>query len=421
MKQLIIRGGRSLQGELSVSGMKNSALPILFATIVVRDICTVENVPAVSDITVTLRILESMGAGVTWNSEDSVTVDTRQMKQGTAPGALVRCLRGSNYLLGAELARYGRARIGMTGGCSIGARPIDQHIKGFTALGAVVNDADDYVSAVAQNGLHGAKVVLDNISVGATANILIAAATASGTTVIENAAHEPHIVDLASFLNTCGADIVGAGTSIIKVRGVEQLHGCRYRIIPDMIEAGTYMLATAAASGNVILRHTIPRHLEALSAKLREMGIAVTDDGENIRISRAGIYGGANIQAVPYPGFPTDLQPQMTALLSLAQGVSTVKDNVFQKRFRYVDELQRMGAAINVDESASQATIVGVNALHGADVMAPDLRAGAALVVAGLAADGITRIADAEYIERGYVDIAGKLCALGADVEMQTV
>ena len=418
MKKIKIRGGHALKGQIEISGMKNAALPILFATIVTVDVCVIENLPPVGDIEVTLKILDIMGAKVTRHSPTVVEIDTRDIKQGSSPAGMVRRLRGSNYLIGAELARFGRAKVGTTGGCNFGARPIDLHIKGFSALGATVTDGDGFVSAHAGERLKGTKIVMDKISVGATANILIAATTAQGMTTIENAAHEPHIVDLASFLNSCGAHISGAGTSVIKVRGVEKLHGCHYTIIPDMIEAGTYMVAAAATHGELVLNNVISRHLDAVSAKMREMGIIVIDEGDRITVKTTGSFNSAKIQAVPYPGFATDMQPQITALLSLANGISTVTENVFKKRFQYVEELQRMGAAISVDDQGSTATVLGVHKLHGATVTALDLRAGAAMVIAGLAAEGETCVLDVETIERGYYDIVGKLRSVGADIEL---
>jgi UDP-N-acetylglucosamine 1-carboxyvinyltransferase len=418
MKKIKIRGGHALKGQIEISGMKNAALPILFATIVTGDVCVIENLPPVGDIEVTLKILDIMGAKVTRHSPTVVEIDTRDIKQGSSPSGMVRRLRGSNYLIGAELARFGRAKVGTTGGCNFGARPIDLHIKGFSALGATVTDGDGFVSAHAGERLKGTKIVMDKISVGATANILIAATTAQGMTTIENAAHEPHIVDLASFLNSCGAHISGAGTSVIKVRGVEKLHGCHYTIIPDMIEAGTYMVAAAATHGELVLNNVISRHLDAVSAKMREMGIVVIDEGDRITVKTTGSFNSAKIQAVPYPGFATDMQPQITALLSLANGISTVTENVFKKRFQYVEELQRMGAAISVDDQGSTATVLGVHKLHGATVTALDLRAGAAMVIAGLAAEGETCVLDVETIERGYYDIVGKLRSVGADIEL---
>ena len=418
MKKIKIRGGHALKGQIEISGMKNAALPILFATIVTGDVCVIENLPPVGDIEVTLDILHMMGAKVTRYSPTVVEIDTRDIKQGTSPAGMVRRLRGSNYLIGAELARFGRAKVGTTGGCNFGERPIDLHVKGFTALGATVTDGDGFVSAHVSGCLKGTKIVMDKISVGATANILIAATTAQGMTIIENAAHEPHIVDLASFLNSCGANISGAGTSVIKVRGVEKLHGCHYTIIPDMIEAGTYMVAAAATHGELVLNNVISRHLDAVSAKMREMGIIVIDEGDRITVKTTGSFSSAKIQAVPYPGFATDMQPQITALLSLASGISTVTENVFKKRFQYVEELQRMGAAISVDDRNSTATIVGVKALHGAQVTALDLRAGAAMVIAGLIAEGETTISEVDTIRRGYVDIVGKLQGVGAEIEL---
>ncbi|MBR5797327.1 MAG: UDP-N-acetylglucosamine 1-carboxyvinyltransferase, partial [Clostridia bacterium] len=320
MKKIKIRGGNALKGQIEISGMKNAALPILFATIVTGDVCVIENLPPVGDIEVTLEILQAMGAKITRHSPTVVEIDAREIKQGTSPAGKVRRLRGSNYLIGAELARFGRAKVGTTGGCNFGARPIDLHIKGFGALGATVTDGDGFVSANVQGRLKGTKIVMDKISVGATANILIAATTAQGMTTIENAAHEPHIVDLASFLNSCGANISGAGTSVIKVRGVEKLHGCHYTIIPDMIEAGTYMVAAAATHGELVLDNVISRHLDAVTAKMREMGIVVIDEGDRITVRTTGSFNSTNIQAVPYPGFATDMQPQITALLALASG-----------------------------------------------------------------------------------------------------
>ncbi|MBR5615601.1 MAG: UDP-N-acetylglucosamine 1-carboxyvinyltransferase [Clostridia bacterium] len=418
MKKIKIRGGNALKGQIEISGMKNAALPILFATIVTGDVCVIENLPPVGDIEVTLEILQAMGAKITRHSPTVVEIDAREIKQGTSPAGKVRRLRGSNYLIGAELARFGRAKVGTTGGCNFGARPIDLHIKGFGALGATVTDGDGFVSANVQGRLKGTKIVMDKISVGATANILIAATTAQGMTTIENAAHEPHIVDLASFLNSCGANISGAGTSVIKVRGVEKLHGCHYTIIPDMIEAGTYMVAAAATHGELVLDNVISRHLDAVTAKMREMGIVVIDEGDRITVRTTGSFNSTNIQAVPYPGFATDMQPQITALLALASGIGTVTENVFKKRFQYVEELRRMGAAISIDDQGSTATVLGVHKLHGATVTALDLRAGAAMVIAGLAAEGETCILEVETIERGYFDIVGKLQAVGADIEL---
>ena len=417
MNKIKIRGGRPLRGTISIGGMKNSALPILFATVITRGVCVIENLPPVGDIEITLNILTAMGARVTRHSPTVVEIDTGDLRQGTAPNALVRCLRGSNYLIGAELARFGQAKVGLSGGCNLGARPIDLHKKGFIALGATVDDTADYISARVDGSLKGTKIVMDNISVGATANMMLAASTADGVTVIENAAHEPHIVDLACFLNACGARVMGAGTSVIKVRGVKELHGCHYTILPDMIETGTYMVAAAVTGGEVTLKNVIPRHLEAVSAKLREMGISVTEDSETITVRSTGRFGSASILAVPYPGFPTDMQPQMTALLTLAEGISTVTDNVFNQRFRYIEELRHMGAGISLDEKNSTATVIGVKSLHGASVTALDLRAGAAMVIAGLAAEGETVISDIDNIRRGYVDIVGKLRSLGADIE----
>ena len=419
MKTLKINGGWPLVGEIPISGMKNAALPILFATIVTEDVCIIDNIPPVGDIEVALQILAAMGAHVVRHSPTVVEIDTREVRQGCSPDALVRRLRGSNYLIGAELSRYGRAKVGSAGGCNFGALPIDQHIKGFTSFGSQVEQTPDFVTAVVPSGtLRGAHIVLDTVSVGATANLLLASCTADGVTVIDNAAHEPHIVDLANFLNACGADITGAGTSTIRVQGVNKLHGCRYTIIPDMIEAGTYMVAAAATGGHITLRRVIPQHLEAVSDALRAMGVSVEQTADSVTVRSDQPLRGVHVQAVPYPGFPTDMQPQMTALLAVVEGVSHVTDHVFKGRFRYVEELCRMGAVIDVDEASATATVTGKCELHGAQVCATDLRAGAALVIAGLVAQGQTVIAESQLIERGYVDIVGKLTSLGADIQI---
>ncbi len=417
MKKIIVRGGRPLHGNINISGMKNAALPIVFASILVGERCVVENLPAVSDVKLSLEILERMGATVERINDTTVAIDTKDFKNGSSPVELVSKLRGSTYLLGAELGRFGEARVGSSGGCDFGSRPIDQHIKGFAALGAKFESGDryNYVKA-GHGGLYGTQVYLDIASVGATINVMLAATLATGRTTIENAAREPHIVDLANFLNMCGARITGAGTSVIKIVGVHELHGCNYTILPDMIEAGTYMAAAAAASGSISVSGVIPKHMETVTAKLREMGVQIDVGEDVITVTSHTRPGPANVKTYFYPGFPTDMHPQFSALLSIAGGESTVTESVWENRFRYVDELIKMGADIMVDDN--RATINGALRLHGAEVEASDLRAGAALIIAGLAAEGETKISGVEKIERGYDDIVGKLKAVGADIEL---
>ncbi len=402
-------------GEVSVSGMKNAALPILFATILVKGPCVLENIPNVSDIDISLRILEEMGAVVTRTSPTSVLIDTAHFHPGTSPYALVKKLRGSTYLLGAELGRFHKANVGWPGGCDFGSRPIDQHIKGFEALGASVNTDSGCIQLSAPEGLTGRSIYFDVVSVGATVNIILAATLAEGVTVIDNAAREPHIVDLANFLNSCGANITGAGTSVIKIRGVKELHGCTYAIIPDMIEAGTFMVAAAATGGTVKIRSVIPKHVESITAKLCEMGFQIEEFDDAVLVSPAEELRNVNIKTLPYPGFPTDMHPQFAPLLCLATGISCVQESIWENRFRYVEELRKMGVTAMVDSRT--ATFIGTGKLTGAPVDAVDLRAGAALVIAGLAAEGTTEIGGVEYINRGYDNLVEKLQALGARIE----
>ncbi|MBQ1195306.1 MAG: UDP-N-acetylglucosamine 1-carboxyvinyltransferase [Clostridia bacterium] len=417
MKKIIVRGGKSLYGNVNISGMKNAALPIIFASILVGERCVVENLPPVSDVELSLEILEKMGATVERLGNNAVAIDTKNFQNGTSPKELVSKLRGSTYLLGAELGRFGEACVGSSGGCDFGSRPIDQHIKGFVALGAKYQNDDTYNILKAEHGgLYGAAVYLDIASVGATINVMLAAALANGKTTIDNAAREPHIVDVANFLNMCGARITGAGTSVIKIQGVPELHGCNYTILPDMIEAGTYMAAAAAAGGRVGIRGVIPKHVETVTAKLLEMNVDVEMYEDIITVSRYGPLGSANVKTYFYPGFPTDMHPQFSALLATANGTSVVTESVWEKRFQYVEELCKMGADIAVD--GNRATIYGVPVLSGTEVTATDLRAGAALIIAGLTAEGETVIYGVEKIERGYDDIVGKLRALGADIEL---
>ncbi len=413
-EKIVINGGRPLVGTVETSGMKNAALPIIAATLLVKGRCVLENIPNVSDVAALLELIKGMGATVRMLTRTSYEIDCTNIIGGTSNYDLVRRMRGSYYLLGAELGRFGRAHVGYPGGCDFGVRPIDQHIKGFEALGAVVNTEGGYIDMEAPNGVRGSSIFFDIVSVGATVNIMLAACLAEGTTVIDNPAREPHIVDLANFLNTCGADIRGAGTDMIKIKGVRELHGCTYAIIPDMIEAGTFMIAAAATSGRVRINNVIPKHLESISAKLLEMGADVEELDDSVIVSRTGALSKCNVKTMPYPGFPTDMHPQMSILLCLADGVSYISEGVWENRFRYVEELQRMGASIKVD--GKTAIIEGGTPLSAAPVKAVDLRAGVAMIIAGLATEGITEVSDIKYIERGYDDIVGKLVGLGADI-----
>ena len=415
MEKIIINGGKRLFGDVYINGMKNAALPIIFATILTGDKCVIENVPMVSDITMSFEILSAMGASIKMLDETTVEIDTSDLVGGTSPFDLVSRMRGSTYLLGAELARFNKSSVGYPGGCDFGTRPIDMHIKGFQALGATVSEDENYVYADAPNGLCGSSIYFDIVSVGATVNIMLAATLAEGLTVIENAAREPHIVDLANFLNTCGANISGAGTSVIKIRGVKELHGSTYAIIPDMIEAGTYMTAVAATGGTVNIKGIIPKHLEIVSTKLTEMGVKIETFDDYLKVTSDGKLKSTNIKTLPYPGFPTDMHPQFSTLLAIAEGEGMVSETIWKTRFKYVKELEKMGANITVDPP--NATFAGVEKLCGAHVRSVDLRAGAAIIVAGLAAEGVTEISDIFTIERGYVDIVGKLQALGADIK----
>ncbi len=415
MGKYIIKGGKPLHGSVTVSGAKNAAVAIIPAAILVEGICRIENIPGISDVKLILEILEKMGAAVKYVDETTVDVDCTPMTITTTPGALCRKMRASYYILGALLGRFRRAQVDLPGGCNFGgARPIDQHIKGFEALGADVKVEYGMVSAKADE-LIGTEIYLDVVSVGATINIILAACKAKGTTVIENAAREPHIVDLANFLNSMGADIRGAGTNVIKVKGVEHLYGGTYSIIPDQIEAGTYMAAAAICGGDVLIKNVIPKHLDSISAKLTETGVVCEEYDDSVIVRRDGPLSAVNFKTQPYPGFPTDMQPQMSTLLCIAKGTSIVTENVYDNRFKYTSELAKMGADITVDNKT--AVIKGVESLTGATVHASDLRAGAALVLAGLAAKGTTVVEDIYHIERGYESIVAKLTALGADIE----
>ena len=392
MDRYIINGGKPLVGSVEISGMKNAAVAVLFACLLVNDTCTIENVPNIIDVSVALDILAGIGVKVKKVAKNTVELDSTHAVGGMSSYELVRKMRASYYLIGAELGRFGSAYVAYPGGCDFGVRPIDQHIKGFEALGATVDVEGGYVEANALGGLRGGNIYFDVTTVGGTINVILAAARSDGLTVIENAAREPHVVDVANFLNACGARISGAGTDTIKIRGVKQLHGCCYTIIPDMIEAGTYMLAAAATCGNLRIGGVIPKHLESVTAKLIEMGVDVVEEDDSVTVSRRGPLERVNIKTQPYPGFPTDMQPQICVLMCLASGVSYLNESVWDNRFRYVSELKRMGARIKVN--GKTAIIEGGKPLSAAALKACDLRAGAAMIIAGLAAPGTTSIDD---------------------------
>ena len=407
MEKILIRGGKPLYGTIEIDGMKNAALPIVFATLLVPGKCRIDNLPAVNDISLSLKILENLGAKIDMIGPNCVEIDATDVTPTLPPVDLTRKMRASYYLLGAELGRFQKAIVGYPGGCDFGVRPIDQHIKGFEALGAtVIHSEDGLITADATaRGLSADTIFFDVVSVGATLNVMLAAACTPGMTVIENAAREPHIVDLANFLNTCGARISGAGTDTIKIKGVPELHGCAYTIIPDMIEAGTYMAAVAATGGQVKINNVIPKHLESITAKLEEMGVSVEEEDDAVK---------ANIKTLPYPGFPTDMQPQFCALFCLAQGMCRLTEGVWDNRFRYTYELRRLGADITIN--GKTAYVNGGRPLRGTSVRSVDLRGGAAMVIAGLAAEGETIIEDIHLIERGYDNLVGKLSAVGAEI-----
>jgi UDP-N-acetylglucosamine 1-carboxyvinyltransferase len=413
LEKFVIHGGKPLEGEVTISGAKNAAVAILPATILAADKCVIENLPCISDVMASLQILSELGASIRMISKSTYEIDTTHLDGTEVSNELSRQMRASYYFLGALLGRFGIGQVAMPGGCNLGPRPIDQHLKAFSSLGA--EDSVEYgMIRVSAKHLCGAHVFFDTVSVGATMNAMLAATMTPGQTVLENVAKEPHVVDLANFLNMMGADVHGAGTDVIKIRGVKQLHGCNYSIIPDQIEAGSYMVAAAITKGNVLVHNIIPKHLEPITAKLRSAGCTVTEYDDSLRISRAGDLHSLKIKTMPHPGFPTDMQPLMTVLLSLAKGTSIVTEGIWENRFRYVDELLRMGANIQVDGQV--AVIEGVKELHPAPLRALDLRAGAAMVVAALAVDGTSEIDETSYIERGYENIVEKLQALGADI-----
>lgn len=415
MTKYVISGGKPLHGEVEISGAKNAAVAILPAALLVDGVCRIENVPNISDVTMILGIMRDLGANVRMINQTTVELDCSHVYKQNVPYELARQIRASYYLIGALLGRFGRAEVPPPGGCDLGVRPIDQHLKGFSAMGAEIQVENGFIYAASPTGrLHGAQIYLDVVSVGATMNILLAAALADGLTIIENAAKEPHIVDLANFLNSMGANIRGAGTDTIKIQGVDRLRGGSYAIIPDQIEAGTYMAAVAATGGQILVKNIIPKHMDCITAKLVEMGVEVEEREDTLLVRRSGPLQKANVKTMPYPGFPTDMQPQITTVLCLAEGTSLVTESVWNNRYRYVDELKRMGASIQVDDKT--AVVEGVDHLTGAPIQACDLRAGAALVIAALAAKGESEISCVQYIERGYEDIVTKLQGLGASI-----
>lgn len=411
MEQYVVKGGVPLRGEVSIGGAKNAALGILAAAIMTDETVTIENVPNVRDTRVLLQAIEGIGAKVKYIYNNTVQINGGSISDLNVEYEYIRKIRASYYLLGALLGKYKESNVALPGGCNIGSRPIDQHLKGFKALGAKVNIDHGVVSAKAEN-LVGGHIYFDVVTVGATINLMMASCMAEGETILENAAKEPHIVDVANFLNAMGANIKGAGTDVIRIKGVNRLHGCTYSIIPDQIEAGTFMMAAAATRGDIVIKDVIPKHLESITAKLLEMGCKLVEGDDWIRIIAEGEVGSTNVKTLPYPGFPTDMQPQIAVALALAKGSSMVTESIFENRFKYVDELNRMGAKIKVE--GNTAYIEGVEKFTSAQLSAPDLRAGAALVIAALAADGISQIDDIEYIQRGYEDFEGKLSALGA-------
>lgn len=414
MEKFVINGGNALKGEVRISGAKNAAVAILPAVLLSDEPCVIENLPNISDVTTLLKAMQCLGAQIKTINKSTVEIDPRHVNSFVVSKKMAEGMRASSYFLGALLGRLKRARVSPPGGCDFGVRPIDQHIKGFEALGARMTIENGMVDAKAQQ-LSGCSIYLDVVSVGATINIMLAAVKANGLTVIENAAREPHIVDLANFLNSMGANIMGAGTGVIKIRGVKHLSGTTYSIIPDQIEAGTYMAAAVAARGDILVTNVTPKHLESIIAKLIEIGAKVTEYDEAVRVQMTRRPKKCNIKTMPHPGFPTDMQPQIATVLSLADGTSIVTEGVWDSRFRYVEQLTLMGADIQVD--GKTAVITGVKSLNSAPVRAVDLRAGAAMIIAGLAANGTTEIEEIDHIDRGYENVVEKFSALGADIK----
>ncbi len=417
-----IRGGKPLYGNIDISGAKNAAVAIIPAALMVDGVCRIENVPQISDVTLMLQSLRALGAKVNMINASTVEIDSSSIQNQQVPYDLARKIRASYYFVGGLLSRFGWAEVPMPGGCNLGGRPIDQHIKGFKAMGAEVEVLNGIICAKTENfaqgdvQLRGNHIYFDMVSVGATMNIMLAATLADGLTVIENAAKEPHIVDLANFINVMGGNIMGAGTDVIKIRGVPRLGGGSYSIIPDQIEAGTYMAAVAAAGGSVMIRNVIPKHLECITAKLVEMGVEVEEYDDSVLVTRMGDLNRVNVKTMPYPGFPTDMQPQIAAVLCTAKGTSVLTEGVWDSRYRYVDEFRRMGASIQVD--GKMAVIEGVDRMTGAPVTACDLRAGAAMIIAGLVSEGVTEVDNISHIQRGYEGIVDKLSAVGADIKI---
>ena len=415
MEKLVIKGPTPLKGEVIISGAKNAAVAILPSTLLIDGTCTIENIPNISDIKILCKILEALGSKITWENNNTLTIDNSNIKTNKAPLDMTSKFRASYYILGAMLGRTGEIEVGMPGGCKLGARPIDQHIKGFELLGANVSLEKGTIYAKAKK-LKGCSVYMDIVSVGATINVMLAAVLAQGTTIIDNAAKEPHIVDVANFLNTMGADIRGAGTDVIKINGVEKLHGnATYSVVPDQIEAGTFMLAAVATKGDLLIKNCITKHLEPLTAKILEIGGNVEDNGDSIRVWMSKRPNKANIKTLPYPGFPTDLQPQMGVVLSIASGTSIISESIWDSRFQYTEELNKMGAKITAQ--GKSAFFEGVKKLNGAPVYSTDLRAGAALVIAGTVAEGRTEVYNLEHIDRGYENIEEKFRKIGAKIE----
>ena len=414
MEKFVIHGGKPLNGDVVIGGAKNAAVAILPATILAADKCTIENLPCISDVMASLQILSELGASIRMISKSTYEIDTTHLNCTEVSNELSRQMRASYYFLGALLGRFGAGQVAMPGGCNLGPRPIDQHLKAFTAMGA--DDSVEYgMIRVRAEHLTGSHIFFDTVSVGATMNAMLAAVKAEGLTILENVAREPHVVDLANCLNMMGADVHGAGTDVIKVHGVKQMHGCNYSIIPDQIEAGSYMVAAAATAGDVLVKNVTPKHLEPITAKLRRAGIEVEEFDDAVRVRRTGDILPLKINTMPHPGFPTDMQPLMGVLLSVAKGTSTVTESVWDNRFRYVDELRKMGANVQVDGQV--AVFEGVEKLSPAPLRASDLRAGAAMVVAALMADGTSEIEEIGHIERGYENIVEKLRGLGADIK----
>ena len=414
MEQYVIKGGNPLVGEVEIGGAKNAALAILAAAVMTDDTVLIENMPDVRDTNVMLQAMESIGVKVDRVDRHTVRITAKNVKGHVIEDDYIKKIRASYYLIGALLGKYKEAEVSLPGGCNIGSRPIDQHLKGFRALGAKVDIAHGMIIAKA-DALKGNHIYLDVVSVGATINVMLASIMAEGITIIENAAKEPHVVDVANFLNSMGANIKGAGTDVIRVRGVDRLHGTEYAIIPDQIEAGTFMFAAAVTKGDVTVKNVIPKHLESISAKLLEIGCEVEESDDAVRVVASKPLTHTHVKTLPYPGFPTDMQPQITVALALSSGTSIVTESIFENRFKYVDELTRMGANIKVE--GNTAIIDGVTRYTGASITAPDLRAGAALVLAGLVAEGFTTVDDIRYIERGYEDFEVKLRSLGAQIE----